>query len=151
MNSPTENMNATKPRMASLFASAGAMLGACAGICGSACFGSLALPLLGFLGLSSSALHFFERLKPLFLLITVVCLAYAFHKAYKPRPAVSSDVNCCDTSKSCCPPKKKTFIQSKSFLWGITLLCAIMWLYPYAANILSNQRSCSVPCNSQSR
>jgi mercuric ion transport protein len=156
------SINSIKSRIISLFSSASAMIGACGGICGAACgtgcCGGLAIPLFGFLGLSSSAVHFFEKLKPVFLLITIMSLAYAFYKAYQPKPAVSFDADC-DTPNSCCVPEKQTFIQSKSFLWAITILCAIMWLYPYVDNIipktieksgLSSQRPCSVPCDSQS-
>lgn len=135
------------------------MIGVCGSICGSACVtgpcGGIALAFLGFLGLSSSALHFLETLKPVFLLITIMSLAYAFYKAYKPKPvpAVVADG---DITDSCCVPVKQTFIQSKSFLWAITILCAIMWLYPYAANSIpntadtpnsSNQPPCNVPCD----
>ena len=155
MDQRTTGINSIKSRIAALFSSAGAMIGACGGICGSACVtgacGGLTLPLFGFLGLSSSALQFLEKLKPVFLLITIMSLAYAFYKAYKPKPAVSLDANCC--------VEKQTFIQSKSFLWAVTILSTIMWLYPYADNYLSikaersslgSQRPCSVPCNSQS-
>jgi hypothetical protein len=153
--------NSIKSRIVSLFSSAGAMLTACGSICGGACVtgacGGPALPLFGFLGLSSSALHFLEKLKPVFMLITIMSLAYAFYKAYKPRPVVSVDANC-DTPNSCRIPEKQTFVQSKPFLWAITIVCAMMWLYPYAGNIipkageksgLASQRPCSVPCNSQ--
>lgn len=155
MNQLTTSINSIKSRIAALFSSAGAMLGACGGICGSACVtgacGGIALPLFGFLGLSSSALQFLEKLKPIFLLITIMSLAYAFFKAYKPKPAVSFDAKC--------DAETQTFIQSKSFLWAVTILSAIMWFYPYAGNIFpktiersgfSSQRPCSVPCDSQS-
>lgn len=147
MNAP----NTTKSRIASLLSSTGAFLGACGGICGSACLtgaccGTAAVPLLGFLGLSGSAYLYFEKLKPVFLAATIVSLAYAFYKAYKPVPAVTSGTDCCAPAP-CCAPAKETFISSKAFLWGITVLCAAMWLYPYiAAAIRTWGNSCSVPC-----
>lgn len=145
----------TKSRIASLLSSAGAFLGACGGICGSACLtgaccGSAALPVLASIGLSGSAYVFFEKLKPLFLAATIAGLGYAFYKAYKPVPAVVSGTDCCAPG-SCCAPEKGTFIRSKAFLWGITVLCAAMWLYPYIADaIRSPGYSCSTPCGGDS-
>lgn len=147
MNAP----NTTKSRVASLISSTGAFLGACGGICGSACLtgaccGSAALPLLASLGLSGSAYAFFEKSKPVFLAATIISLAYAFYKAYKPVPAAAAGTDCCAPG-SCCPPEKRTFVNSKAFLWGITVLCAAMWSYPYIAAVIHTWgNSCSVPC-----
>lgn len=141
----------TKSRIASLLSSTGAFLGACGGICGSACLmgaccGSAVVPLLGFLGLSGYAYIFFEKLKPIFLVATIVSLVYAFYRAYKPVPAAAPGTDCCERG-FCCSPEKKTFFNSKAFLWGITALCALMWLRPYIASaIYSWGHSCSVPC-----
>ncbi|MDO8896161.1 MAG: hypothetical protein Q7V19_00815, partial [Bacteroidales bacterium] len=79
-----------------------------------------------------------------FLVLTIVSLSYAFYKAYKPKEA-----NCCDSgnnnsSSDCCnTPKKTNFFQSKSFLWAITILSAIMWTYPYFSKLNENNNNCS--------
>ena len=149
-------INSIKSRLAALFSSLGAMVGACGSICGSACLpgaccGTLTLPLFGFLGLSSSALQFLEKLKPVFLLITILSLAYAFYKAYKPKQTVTIDAKC-RTSSTCCVTEKQTFIQSKAFLWAVTILCTIMWLYPLKdVPSRDSQNNCNVPCDSEGR
>lgn len=156
MGDKMTKISSIKSRMVALFSSLGAMVGACGSICGSACLtgaccGSLTLPLFGFLGLSSSALQFFEKLKPVFLLITVLSLAYAFYKAYKPKQTVSIDASC-GTSNSCCVTEKETFIQSKSFLWAVAILCAIMWIYPLINEAYrGSQSNSNIPCESEVR
>ena len=153
MNQLITGGKSIKSRLGALFSSAGAMIGACGGICGSACVtgacGSLALPLFGFIGLSSATMLFLGKLKPIFLLITIMSLAYAFYKAYKPEPA--------DCQENC-RAEKQTFLQSKSFLWAVTIISSMMWLYPYVSDISntlavsdrSSQPPCSVPCDGQS-
>lgn len=132
-------MKTIKSRFLALFSSIGSLLGSCGGACGvacaaSGCCGSYAL--FGFIGLSSSSMKFFEKLMPIFLALTILSLSYAFYKAYKPKEA-----NCCDSENNkngsdCCnTPKKTTFFQSKSFLWAITIMSAIMWTYPYISKI----------------
>lgn len=154
MDKTMTKINSIKTRMAALFSSLVAMVGACGSICASACLtgaccGTLTLPLLGFLGLSSSALQFLEKLKPVFLLITILSLAYAFYTAYKPKQTASIDATC-GTSSSCCVTEKQTFIQSKAFLWAVTILCAIMWLYPLIDRpYRGSQINCDNPCETQ--
>ena len=140
-------MKTIKSRFLALFSSIGALFGSCGGACGvacaaSGCCGSYAL--FGFIGLSSSSIKFFEKLTPLFLVLTILSLAYAFYKVYKPKEA-----NCCDSGNNnsdsdCCnTPKKTTFLQSKSFLWAITIMSAIMWTYPYFSKLTDNNNSCN--------
>jgi len=140
-------MKTIKSRFLALFSSIGSLLGSCGGACGvacaaSGCCGSYAL--FGFIGLSSSSMKFFEKLTPFFLVLTIFSLAYAFYKAYKPKEA-----NCCDSvnnnsgSDCCNTPKKTNFFQSKSFLWAITIMSAIMWTYPYFSKLNDNKNSCN--------
>lgn len=125
-----------KEKIVSIFSSIGALISGCLGSCGVACLatgccGGTAI--LGFIGLSGSVLKVFEVLTPLFLVLTVISLAYGFYKAYKPKKAA-----CCSqaasgesASASCCEKEKKeSFFQSKAFLWAITILCIVMWTYP---------------------
>jgi len=137
-----------KSRIAAILSSIGALImSTCGGACGAACLvggccGGTAL--FGLVGLSGSTLKFFEKLTPVFLVLTVLSLSYAFYKAYKPKP-----VDCCDTANdnsrdSCCVKEKKTsFFQSKSFLWATTILCAIMWIYPYVSTIDNSNPNCT--------
>lgn len=140
-------MKTIKSRFPALFSSIGSLVGSCGGACGvacaaSGCCGSYAL--FGLIGLSGSSMKFFEKLTPLFLVLTIFSLSYAFYIAYKPKEA-----NCCDpeqknTGPDCCnAPKKTNFLQSKSFLWAITILSAIMWLYPYVPKTNSSNSNCT--------
>ena len=153
-----------KERITALFSSIGSLIASsCGGACGVACIaggccGSTAL--FGLIGLSGSTLRFFEKLTPLFLGITILSLSYAFYKAYKPTSNRNCNTANTDDMNTCCAKEKKmSFFQSKSFLWAITILCAIMWLYPYAGKIVQNaagdfglgsQGSCSTPCDIKS-
>ncbi len=134
-----------KSKLTTLFSSLGALIGgSCGSACGVACLASGCCGgsiLFGFIGLSGSTLKFFEKLTPFFLILTIVSLSYAFYKAYKPKPATV----CCDDKNEknfCCEKEKKvTFLQSKSFLWAITILSAIMWIYPYINKLDSSKNS----------
>lgn len=136
----------------SIFSSLGALISGCFGSCGVACLatgccGSFAL--LGFIGLSGSTIKFFGALTPIFLIITVISLAYGFYKAY----AVKKVPCCVPAEKSeilftqCCQEEKpKTFFRSKTFLWVVTILCVVMWAYPYVFKNNGNAASGATCC-----
>lgn len=145
-----------KEKIASLFASLGAFITGCFGSCGIACFaaGCCGGPaLLGFIGLSGSTLKFFEKLTPVFLAITVISLGYGFYKAYSTKKS-----DCCPPSgsadnpaNSCCEKEKpKSFFQSKAFLWVVTILCAIMWVWPFFSKNETSDTKNSPCCSSVS-
>ena len=144
-----------KEKIVSIFSSLGALIAGCFGSCGVACLatgccGSYAL--LGFIGLSGSTIKFLGALTPIFLIITVISLAYGFYKAYAVKKAT-----CCvpadkgkEQSSACCTEEKpKTFFQSKTFLWVVTILCVVMWAYPYVfknnANAANGAPCCPAP------
>ena len=133
-----------KSKIISILSSIGALIMGCfGGACGVACIsggccGGAAL--FGLIGLSGSTLQYFEKLTPVFLVLTIVSLSYAFYKAYKPIP-----VNCCNKNNNDSFSKllykkrsTKIFFNSKSFLWATTILCVIMWLYPYTSKFHIN-------------
>lgn len=134
-----------KAKFVSVFSSIGALIWGCiGGTCGVACLaggccGGIAL--LSFLSLSSSSFRFLEKLTPVFLGLTIVSLGYAFYKAYKPVPASCCSENSSSLLSDCCEKEKKaSFLKSKSFVWLITIICAIMWTYPYVyKNEIKNQ------------
>jgi hypothetical protein len=132
-----------KAKLLSLFSSMGALIWGCiGGSCGIACFaggccGGTAL--LGFLSLSTTTMGVLQRLTPVFLGVTILSLGYAFYKAYKPRPAVCcADNNNPDSAGCCSKEKKQSFFKSKFFVWIITAVCAIMWVYPFVIQNESN-------------
>jgi len=138
-----------KTKLISIFSSFGALLlgcfgGSCGVVClASGCCGSTAL--LGFLGLSGSTMGFLSELTPVFLGLTVVSLAWGFYVAYKPQKA-----SCCEqtpsdqeTNSSCCTPKKKrSFYQSKEFMWITTIICIVMWTFPYVFSDKNASQQC---------
>ena len=126
-----------KAKIVSILSSVGALIwGFIGGSCGIACLaggccGGTAV-LFGFLSVSSSSLIFLNKLTPVFLALTVVSLGYAFYKAYKPKPVSCCPENNSSLSSDCCEKEKKqSFLKSKKFLWITTIICVIMWLYPY--------------------
>jgi hypothetical protein len=136
-------MKTVKSRILALIASIGALFGCCGGACAaSGCCGSYAL--FGFIGFSSVSMKFIEKLTPFFLILTILSLSFAFYKAYKPKYA-----ECCNSenrhaSSDCCStPKQTIFIQSKSFLWAITIVTVIMWTYPYFSKLNATDSSCN--------
>ncbi len=127
-----------KSKIISFFSSLGALIIGCfGGTCGIACFatgccGSFAL--LGFLGISGSSLLIFEKLTPIFLILTIISLAYAFYLAYKPKKTIcceSSDKLNINESKCCTPKRRSGFFKSKAFVWTVAVVCLMMWVYPY--------------------
>ena len=126
-----------KAKIVSILSSIGALImGFIGGSCGVACLaggccGGTTV-LLGFLSVSSSSLRFLEKLTPVFLTLTILSLGYGFYKAYKPVPASCCAENNSSLSIECCEKEKKqSFLKSKTFLWITTIICVIMWLYPY--------------------
>jgi hypothetical protein len=147
-----------KEKIVSIFSSIGALFAGCFGSCGVACLatgccGSYAL--LGFIGLSGSTIKFLGALTPIFFIITVISLAYGFYKAYAVKKALCRvPTEKCETSSAaCCQEEKpKTFFQSKTFLWVVTILCFVMWIYPYViknnANAANGSPCCPVTTDS---
>ena len=87
-------------------------------------------PLLAIVGGVSGGASVFGWVEPyrFYLLgISVVALGFAFYQAY--RPARVDDCGCEE-------PKKPSFLNSKGFLWGITLLSALLFSFPYYAAVL---------------
>ncbi len=129
------DMKQKQSRFIALLTSIGApVVGSSGGACGVACFagGCCGGPaFFGLLGLSGSTLASMEKLTPLFLVVTIASLGYGFYNAYKPKPA-----DCCaplagSNAASCCvKEQKQPFLQSKTFLWVVTIFCVVMWGYP---------------------
>jgi hypothetical protein len=141
-----------KEKIVSVFSSLGALISGCFGTCGVACLatgccGSYAL--LGFIGLSGSTIKFLGALTPIFLIITVISLAYGFYKAYAVKKApccVPADKGEAQSSTCCTEEKPKTFFQSRTFLWVVTFLCIVMWVYPYVFKNNTNAASGELCC-----
>jgi hypothetical protein len=106
---------------------------AAAATCGTACAGACAPSLLGLLGLSGSSallVTWTERLRPLFLIVSLVALAVAFHRAYRRRPSGG--------------PRR--FADSPAFVWLMTAFCALAFAVPYASARRGDTAAAAAPC-----
>jgi hypothetical protein len=120
--------------------------GSCSSACGVACLaggccGGYAI--LGFIGISGSAVAFMEKLTPFFIIITVLSLGFAFYKAYKPKPKICCDNSSENADNSCCTNEKKTdFFSSKSFLWSVTIVVILMWSVTFYKKFTDKSKNC---------
>ena len=90
------------------------------------CIGPV-LDILGGIGGAASSFSWAATLRPYIIGVTAVVLGYSFYLAYKPQPKTDA---CCDA----CEPEKKSFMRSKSFLWIITIVSALLISFPYYAS-----------------
>lgn len=87
------------------------------------------LAVLGGLGGIATTFSFLEPLRPYLIGLTIIALGYAFYKVYKPKK--NNDVDCaCETDE------KPKFINSKKFLWMITVVSALLITFPYYSKVL---------------
>lgn len=94
------------------------------------------LPILALFGSAGSTIALFTwiaPLRPYLLAATALLLILAFYRAYKPNSATSN----CNTN---CKPKR-TFLQSKTFLWIITVLTIVLSALPYYAPLLQKKNT----------
>lgn len=100
------------------------------------------LAVVGGLSGIASTFSFLEPLRPYFIGLTVIALGYAFYKAYKPNQPKAdeplaqkkTDIDCaCEDETS---DKKVNFINSKKFLWIITVASAMLITFPYYSKAL---------------
>jgi len=89
------------------------------------------VPLLALLGTTGSTLSMFgwiAPLRPYLLMTTALILGIAFYRAHKPSP--KDDCGC---------PEKKSWLQSKRFLWIVTALAIGLATFPYYAKFLQKK------------
>ncbi|MBN8858626.1 MAG: mercuric transport protein MerTP [Sphingobacteriales bacterium] len=83
------------------------------------------VPLLAIIGGAGGAVSAFSRaapLRPYLLGATVLVLVFAFYQVYKPRQ-----------KDACGCEEKKSVLQSKTFLWIITVVSGLLSTFPYYA------------------
>jgi copper chaperone CopZ len=86
------------------------------------------VPLLTILGGMSglaSSLSWVQPFRPYLIALTCIVLGIAFYQAYTP---VKKDACGCDV--------KRSFLQSKTFLWSITVISTILMAFPYYSETL---------------
>ncbi len=119
---PERHRNATKPTLAA----AGGLLGAVAA--SSCCIAPLVLFSLGIGGAWLGNLTALAPYQPIFVIVTLGCLATGFWMVYrKPRAASANGAQCA-------PPASRRVV--KIALWSATVLIAAAMAFPYVAPVL---------------
>ncbi len=75
----------------------------------------------------ASTFSWVEPYRPILVGLTVLILGFAWYKKLKPRP---QDIDCA------CDDDKPKFIQSKTFLFLVTIFAGIMLAFPYYSHLL---------------
>lgn len=94
------------------------------------------LAVLGGLGGIATTFSFLEPLRPYLIGLTAIVLGYAFYNAYKPKK--KNDIDCaCETDDlPYGKAGKPKFINSKKFLWIVTVVSALLITFPYYSKAL---------------
>ena len=110
-----------------LFLSGGILTASLASLC---CITPV-LAVLGGLGGIAATFSFLHPFRPYFIGLTAIALGFAFHKAYKPQKR--DEIDCaCENEEG----KKPSFINSRRFLWIVTIVSALMITFPYYSRAL---------------
>ena len=95
------------------------------------------LAVLGGLSGIASTFSFLEPLRPYFIAFTIIILGYAFYNAYKPKEKDEIECACLPAEASAKEgdddkvDTKKSFINSKSFLWIVAVIAVVLITFPY--------------------
>ncbi len=104
--------------------------GLIAAIASSLCCIAPLIAIVGGVAGAASAFSWIEPARPFLMGISILALGLAFYQAYKSKPV--DDCNC-DV------PEKKNVLNSKGFLWSITMLSILMFSFPYYSNNFYSQ------------
>jgi copper chaperone CopZ len=94
------------------------------------------LAVLGGLGGIAATFSFLEPLRPYLIGLTIIALGYAFYKVYKPKKNNEVDCACETDNLPAGKAGKLKFINSKKFLWMITVVSALLITFPYYSKAL---------------
>ena len=86
------------------------------------------LGVLGGLGGIASTFSFLEPLRPYLIGVTALVLGFAFYQAYNPKK--KDDIDC-----ACEEDEKKSFLNSKTFLWIVAGVSILMFSFPSYSHI----------------
>ena len=93
------------------------------------CIGPLLLMGLGISGAWISRLTLFEAYRPFFIVVAVIFLGLGFYQVYRKPKEMA-----CATDSFCANPVSRRI--NKITLWTVTLMVAVLLLFPYAASYL---------------
>ncbi len=122
VGAPERHQKATKPTLAA----AGGLLGAIAA--SSCCIAPLVLFSLGIGGAWLGNLTALAPYQPIFVIVTLGCLATGFWMVYRRPRAASANAS------HCAPPGSRRIV--KIALWSATVLIAAAMAFPYVAPVL---------------
>ena len=108
--------------------SAGLLAAIASSLC---CIAPLIAIFAGISGLASS-FSWIAPARPYLIGISILALGMAFYFAYKP--ATAEDC-------ACAVPEKKSFLNSKGFLWFVALFAIGMFCFPHFANNFYSQET----------
>lgn len=100
--------------------------GLVAAIASSLCCIAPLLAIVGGVSGGASMFSWVEPFRPYLITVSALALGYAFYQAYKRKPADDC---------GCEVPEKKSFFNSKGFLWGVTLVSILLFTFPHYAGI----------------
>lgn len=100
--------------------------GVVAAIASSLCCIAPLIAIIGGVSGGASSISWIEPLRPYLMGLSAVAIGYAFYKTYKKPKADDC---------SCEVPKKRSFLNSKGFLWTITLFSILMFTFPYYSHV----------------
>ena len=107
--------------MKSTYLGAGLMAAIASSLC---CIAPL-IAIIGGVAGTASTFSWIEPARPYLIGVSIIALGIAFYQAY--RPFKVDDCNCE-------VPEKKNFLNSKGFLWMVTILSILMFSFPYYSN-----------------
>lgn len=96
--------------------------GLLAALAASLCCITPLLAVVGGLGGVASSFSWLEPFRPYLIALTVGVLGFAWYQQLRPRPADDC---------GCAVDAKPSFLQSKGFLGGVTVLAALLLAFPY--------------------
>lgn len=106
--------------------------GLVAAVAASLCCITPVLAILGGIGGIASTFSWLEPLRPYLMIFTAGLLGYAFYKAYKPKK--KEEIEC-----ACEDDEKKSFLNSKKFLWTVTIVSALLFAFPSYSGVFFPQ------------
>lgn len=93
------------------------------------------LAVLGGLGGIASTFSFLEPLRPYLIGVTALVLGFAFYKAYKPKKKEDIECDCDPAHPAGGEDEKKSFLNSKGFLWFVAGVSILMFSFPSYSHI----------------
>ncbi|GBD93515.1 copper chaperone CopZ [bacterium BMS3Abin05] len=92
------------------------------------------LAVLGGLGGVATAFSFLNPFRLYFIVFTIIILGYAFYRVYRPVKKNAADCDCEGDENG--NGKRKSFLNSKKFLWIVTFVSALLITFPYYSHVL---------------